>query len=117
MDDFDLFAALERDDLPGHRGIDTSVAAAAFIAPHVPRLRARVLEAIRAAGEFGRTSDELAAELGMDRGSVQPRTSGLRDDRLIGDSGRRRKNLVGKNCIVWVAAEHLSEFEGRAAAA
>lgn len=113
----DLFSTLERDDLPGHRGIDTSVEAAAFVAPYVPTLQARALAAVRDAGELGMTTEELAATLGVDRGSVQPRTSELRKDRLIGDSGRRRKNQSGINSIVWVTAEHLSAAEGRADAA
>lgn len=96
---------------PGHRGVETSIAAANDIAPECGRLQRMVLEAVREAGPHGLTADELAAKLGMDRWSVQPRTSELRAKRLIGDSGQRRRNMTGKNAIVWVAHELLTEVE------
>lgn len=94
---------------PGHRGVDTSVAAAESIAPSLGRLQANVHEAVKAAGAAGLTTNEIAQWLGVDRGSVQPRTSELRLQGLIGDSGQRRQNENGKSAIVWVASEHPAE--------
>jgi hypothetical protein len=94
--------------VPGHRGVDTSIAAAADVIPHAGRLQRLVLGAIKATGAVGRTSDELAAELAIDRGTIQPRTSELRAKRLIADSGQRRQNAKGKACIVWVAREQAN---------
>ena len=90
-------------DTPGHRGIDTSIAAASALAPKLGRLQQMALGAIREVGQRGRTADELAACLKMDRYSIQPRTSELKLKGLIRDSGQRRLNASGKQAIVWVA--------------
>jgi hypothetical protein len=90
-------------DAPGHRGVETSVEAADAIAPVAGRLQRLALATIRDAGDAGLTADELAARLGMDRWSVQPRTSELRRKQLIRDSGQRRRNATGKRAIVWTA--------------
>lgn len=89
---------------PGHRNVDTSVAAANALAPKLGRLQKMALEAITGASWLGLTADELAAALEMDRWSIQPRTSELRRKGLIRDSGQRRPNSTGKMAIVWVAA-------------
>lgn len=91
-------------DAPGHRGVETSIAAAAAIAPKLGRLQQIALEAIREAGWLGLTADELAEKVGMDRWSIQPRTSELKRKGLIRDSGQRRPNATGKRAIAWVAA-------------
>lgn len=88
---------------PGHRNVETSVAAADAIAPKLGRLQGMAQAAIRAADEHGLTADELAAQLEMDRWSIQPRTSELRRKGLIRDSRQRRPNLTGKLAIVWVS--------------
>ena len=90
-------------DIPGHRNVETSIAAAMALAPQLGRLQRITLAAIREAGWIGLTADELAARLGMDRWSIQPRTSELKRKGLIRDSGRRRPNATGKSAIVWVA--------------
>lgn len=90
-------------DAPGHRKVDTSIAAAISLAPNLGRLQQLALDAIREAGWLGHTADELAARLEMDRYSIQPRTSELRRKGLIRDSGQRRPNATGKQAIVWVA--------------
>lgn len=88
--------------LPGHRGVETSVAASQSLAPKLGRLQAAAEQAIRLAGAAGLTADELAAHLKMDRWSIQPRTSELKRLGRIRDSGQRRPNLSGKAAIVWV---------------
>ena len=97
---------------PGHRDVDTSVAAAEAIAPTLGRLQRIVFHAIRDAGEYGLTTHELAARLDMGRDSVQPRTSELRRLGKIMDSGRRRPNANGKAAIVWIAAETVEAANG-----
>ena len=90
-------------DAPGHRNVDTSIAAANALAPKLGRLQRMAEGAIRDAGWLGLTADELAARLGMDRWSIQPRTTELRRKGLVRDSGFRRPNATGKQAIVWVA--------------
>lgn len=90
-------------DGPGHRGVDTSVEAAEAIALIAGPLRRLVYAAIFDAGRAGLTTDEVADALDLQRYSVQPRTSELKCDHRIEDSGRRRKNASGCNAIVWVA--------------
>ena len=63
---------------PGHRNLETSIAAANALAPKLGRLQRLAHEAIREAGWLGLTADELAAGLEMDRYSIQPRTSELK---------------------------------------
>jgi hypothetical protein len=96
-------------DAPGHRNVETSIAAANALAPKLGRLQRMAQGAIRNAGWRGLTADELAERLGMDRWSIQPRTSELRRKGLIRDSGRRRPNATGKMAIVWVAALQTAE--------
>jgi len=95
-------------DAPGHRGIDTSIDAADCVAPAVGRLQRVVLAAIAAAGPQGRSTNEIADQLRLDRGSIQPRTSELRSKRLIADSGIRRRNANGKRAIVWTLPQHVA---------
>jgi hypothetical protein len=90
-------------DAPGHRNIDTSIAAADALAPKLGRRQRMAETAIRNAGLLGLTADELASRLDMDRWSIQPRTSELKRKGLIRDSGLRRPNATGKRAIVWIA--------------
>ena len=90
-------------DAPGHRNVETSIAAANALAPKLGRLQRLALQTIREAGRHGHTANELAARLEMDRYSIQPRTSELKHKGLIRDSGLRRPNATGKQAIVWIA--------------
>ena len=90
-------------DAPGHRNVDTSIAAANALAPRLGRLQRMAVTAIRDASLYGLTADELAARLHMDRWSIQPRTTELKRKGLIRDSGQRRPNATGKQAIVWIA--------------
>lgn len=91
-------------DAPGHQAVDTSNAAAHAIAPKLGRLQLMAETMIREAGWVGLTADELAERLGMDRWSIQPRTTELKRKGLIRDSGQRRRNSSGKVAIVWITA-------------
>jgi hypothetical protein len=90
-------------DTPGHRNVETSIAAADALAHKLGRLQRMAKSAIADAGTQGLTADELAARLNMDRWSIQPRTSELKRKGLIRDSGQRRRNATGKLAIVWIA--------------
>jgi hypothetical protein len=92
-------------DSPGHRGVDTSIAAADNVAPKLGRLQWLAEVAIRAAGTTGLTADELASKLGVERWSIQPRTTELKRKGIICDSGVRRRNVTGKAAIVWIARD------------
>ena len=90
----------------GHRGVDTSMAAAEVINKSLPRLQSSVLGVIVGFGEIGATADEVAYLLGWERFRVRPRTSELRAAGRIVDSGRRRDSQSGVASIVWVAREY-----------
>ena len=92
-------------DSPGHRGVETSIEAADALASRLGPLQSLTLRFIAGRGPLGATSDECAAGLGIDRGSVQPRTSELNRKGLIVDSGLRRPNATGKRAIVWSLPE------------
>lgn len=103
---------LEYPSGPGHRGVETSIAAARDIELSVGHLQRVALRAIRAAGARGLTTNELAATVRVHRDSIQPRTSELRERGLIRDSGARRLNTNGKRAIVWIAvAKHALKRE------
>jgi len=107
-DNLDLFGFTperEYPDVPGHRGVDTSIEAAADIAPKLGRLQRLAEETIRAAGPAGLTADELADRVELPRWTIQPRTTELRLKGLVVDSGMRRQNCTGKAAKVWVAPE------------
>ncbi|WP_395001540.1 hypothetical protein [Sphingomonas sp.] len=108
IDEPDLFGFIpdaEYPDAPGHRNVETSIAAAEDIAPKLGRLQRMAEEAIRSAGYHGATADELAAILDVSRWTIQPRTTELKLKGLVVDSGVRRRNCTGKAAIVWVAPE------------
>jgi hypothetical protein len=96
----------------GHRGVDTSVAAAASITTVSGPIRRKVYFAIGEVGERGLTSYELAERLQIEHGTAQPRTSELRRLGLIRDSGVRRLNSHGRNAIVWVAVHKEEAAHG-----
>ena len=108
--DLDLFGFSpppEYPDAPGHRGVATSIAAADDVAPKLGRLQRVAEHAIRDAGYYGATADELAANLNVERWTIQPRTTELKLKGLILDSGIRRRNCTGKLAIVWVTPDHM----------
>ncbi len=90
---------------PGHT--DTSADGAAKIAPAAGAIRDQVADWIAYQGRYGSTVIEFCNRFGVDRFGAQPRFSELRKQRLIADSGQRRKNPSGVNAIVWVSREVL----------
>jgi hypothetical protein len=100
---FDYEPPVRYPDAPGHQDTDTSRDAAESIEGVAGRIRQMVHRAIDAAGERGLTTNECADLLGIDKGTVQPRTSELRLLGKIYDGGARRRNASGRTAIVWVA--------------
>lgn len=108
----DLFGYIGPDrypDAPGHRGVETSIEAGESVAPKIGRLQRITLDVIAGMRAHGRTSDEAAEACGMDRWSIQPRVSELRKKGLIADSGQRRRNVTGKQAIVWTLPQYVRE--------
>lgn len=93
-------------DIPGHRGVDTSIEAAETMAPKCGRLQRMTLDAIASRGTHGCTADEVSQLLGVDHRSTQPRCTELRLKGLVIDSGKRRLNATGRSAIVWIAVDH-----------
>lgn len=91
---------------PFRRGVETSKAASARIAPKAPTLRERVLQCIKDAGGDGRTIYEIKNLLLMRESSVCGRIGELTSaiPPLIKDSGKRRKTDSGADAKVWVLA-------------
>jgi hypothetical protein len=87
------------------RPVDPSAAAAAEIAPKMPELRARVLDALRWLGPTGATDEELQTMLDMPPNTERPRRRELVQAKLVEDSGLRRPLKSGKSGTVWVVKE------------
>jgi hypothetical protein len=98
----------------GHRGIDTSSAAAEVINETLPRLQRTVLSVVAAAGVHGATADEIADVLAWERHRVRPRTSELRRAGKISDGGGRRSGKCGIAQIVWVLPKYAEREVGNA---
>jgi hypothetical protein len=107
-----IYDAPKYPNMPGHRGVETSIAAATAVAGKLGRLQKLTLDTIKTAGFHGCTTDEAANALAIDRGTIQPRTSELKLRGLIVDSSQRRRNANGKRAIVWVAADTQGKLSG-----
>lgn len=97
---------------PFVRGSATSKAAAVSLPPEVVNKQARlVLAYLLARGEDGAIDMELfAAHPEVYRDSLRRARVGLVDKGHAKDSGRTRENPEsGKQCTIWVAAEHVRQ--------
>lgn len=82
---------------------ETSAVAAAGNRQRRQTLRDRVAEALRSAGPRGMTDDELWEILGArHRHSVATRRGELVRHGFVAGTNRRRANLDGNPCVVWV---------------
>lgn len=90
---------------PGHRGQDTSIAAAEAFSICQGSIRGRCLVAIREAGENGLTTAETEGKLGrtLNQRPFDPRIAELHARGSIKDSGQRRMGRCGVPITVWVA--------------
>lgn len=82
---------------------ETSRLAALKARPRSGTIRQRVLEALVVNG--GMTDDELVQFLRIPGNTVRPRRLELVEGEWVQDSGRRRRNEFGNDCIVWSATE------------
>lgn len=90
-------------DAPAYRNNDTSKAAAKAMKPSASTIRQSVLAVIALKKTDGATSKELAEILSLPYETVQPRTSELKAQGKIKDSGQRRASRAeDKMAIVWV---------------
>lgn len=98
----DLFTSLPYGGNPGHKGTETSKAAARTCNATV--IRERVLELYRSG--FKGTADECASQLGLDPLSVRPRLSELKkhDPPLLKPIGMKLGRF-GKMCDIMEACE------------
>ena len=83
---------------PGHQGTDTSIEAAAEIAPTAGTLRNAAFKILSGRPS---TADEVAELMSQSVLAVRPRITELRRTGQIRDSGVRRKNNSGRRAIVW----------------
>lgn len=87
----------------GFQKTDTSFQSAEDLKPTAATVRAKVLLLLKSIGPL--TSEEIASELKMDYRTIQPRTSELRNEEKIEDSGFRKEGKFGKMIIVWKACD------------
>lgn len=86
---------------PGHKApTGPSVEAARAVKQPAKILRARVLEVLRQHPD-GRTTDEVAAELGASVLAIRPRFSELNAAGEIEATNLRRRNSSGLSATVW----------------
>jgi predicted transcriptional regulator len=75
--------------------------AGARIKPHVVTLKDKVLTVLRRYPS-GLTADEVAEFCGASMLAIRPRVSELKNDGMIEDTGKRRKNAVsGHIATIW----------------
>ena len=85
---------------PGYQATDTSRDAARDMIPFTPTLQDLILSALEERGDMA--TFELATYLNRRYHSIQPRTSELRAENLIFDSGKRIVDPdTKKKVIVW----------------
>ena len=98
MDLFDYGSAYPH--APGAKARETSFEAAHSIKPATDRLRRLTLDALR---QRPMTADEVAAYLGIDKGSIRPRVTELGKQGKVVETGLRRANASGRSAMVWRA--------------
>lgn len=84
-------------------GSDTSREAAESVQPHLERLEAKVLHAIRSGGDGGLTDDEGEHVLGLAHQTYSARRRALVQKGLVEASDQRRPTRSGRRATVWVA--------------
>ena len=92
---------LDLEQYPYSQDTDTSKAAAESVKDAARTFRKKIHVLLGGLYPAGATSEELSKHLLVDYGTIQPRTSELRDSLIIMDSGARRDNESGKAAIVW----------------
>lgn len=90
-------------ETPYQKHSDTSRSAAEAIADVAHTFKAKVMDAIQKAGAHGMTDEECARKLLLDPNTQRPRRVKLVEEKLVVDSGQRRKTIGGRKAIVWVS--------------
>jgi hypothetical protein len=90
---------------PGHRGVDTSIAAAASIKPHVSRIAQDILDHLKTCGTHGATYTELMAAMGLGAPTMSARLRELALKNCIRPTECRRPTPSGRAARVYVLAE------------
>ena len=94
-------------------GPETERGAAYRNMPRSGSQRLRVLECLHAAGERGRTDQEMEEILELKRPSPGSRRGELVQGGWVKDSGRRRSTDLGSSAVVWVlTAEARARCDG-----
>ena len=83
----------------------TSIKAKKKIQPKIGSITWAVFDLLVARGATGATDQELEALMNMDGNTIRPTRGALVKTGIVKDSGRRRLNAKGNECIVWVATE------------
>jgi hypothetical protein len=100
--DFFADAPARYPDAPGHRRVDTSVAAARSMWPHFGRLQKKILDHIRGCGPRGAMYTEIMDALKLGAPTVAARLRELRAADAIVRSGKKRKTPSGRFAHVWI---------------
>ena len=82
----------------------TSLEAYDSVLDHMPKMQAKVYEAVQKEGSEGLTLEEMSIKTGIKLQSVCGVRKSLEDDGFLVDSGRKRKTTSNRNAVVWVIA-------------
>lgn len=89
---------------------DTSREAAKKIEPFVPTIREQVERFARDAKHSGFIDEDLSIQFGAENvSSYRTRRAELTDQNIILDTGKRRHNEAGNDCIVWIHREFVAQ--------
>lgn len=87
---------------PGHRGVDTSIAAANSVKAAVPFMRMRITSFLVDCGSYGAIYTDIANRCRMEVPTVCGRMKELTEDGTVKVSVRRRKTPSGRSARVYV---------------
>lgn len=90
---------------PGHRGVDTSIAAAASIKPHVSRIAQDILDHLKTCGANGATYTEVMRDCMLGAPTVSARLRELALAQKIKRSAERRLTPSGHSAAVYLHAD------------
>lgn len=89
--------------IPTHESIDTSVHSRDILNKHKNHYRKHIYDYIK--GKGGATCDEIEVNLKMRHETASGIIRFLTLDRLLRDSGDRRKTRTGRKAIIWIINE------------
>ena len=90
---------------PGHRGVPTSIDAAASIRPHLTKLQAKIMTFLRERGTYGATYIEVMTGCSLGAPTVCGRMHELIHAGLIKIADETRATPSGRQARVYIAAE------------